>query len=195
MQIELSKVQNLLDWIKTKIYLDSISTNAVKRVVRRGEVYQCNFGIGIGSEMQKERPCIIVQNNTRNSNSGNVIVVPISHTNKKISCIIPINTREDIDGNIILDGYANVSNLMCVSKARLGSYITTISKEEMKNIDTELFSTLDLFDYYKQFQRQLKDKDLYILKLKNQLKELKQITNTDSFETLSKKISEKFSKL
>ncbi len=78
MQIELSRIQNLLDWIKTKIYLDSNSINATKRVVRRCEVYSCNFGIGIGSEIQKERPCIIVQNNTRNSRSANVIVVPIS---------------------------------------------------------------------------------------------------------------------
>ena len=191
MQIELSKIQNLLDWIKTKIYLDTISNNAIKRVVRRGEDYKCNFGIGIGSEIQKERPCVIVQNNTRNSRSGNVIVVPISHTNKKISSIVPIETRKDEDDNIILDGYANVSNLMCVSKARLGSYIVTISKEEMKNIDTELFSTLDLFDYCKQFERQLKDKDQYILKLKNQLTELKQITNTDSYEKLKKKVSKK----
>lgn len=191
MQIELTKVQNLLDWVKTKVYLDTISINAIKRVVRRGEVYKCNFGIGIGSEMQKERPCVIVQNNTRNSHSGNVIVVPISHTNKKISCIVPIETREDEENNVILDGYANVSNLMCVSKARLGSYITTISKEEMKRIDIELFAILDLFDYYKQFERQLKDKDMYILKLKNQLTELKQITNTDSFENLRNKISKK----
>ena len=191
MQIELSKIQNLLDWLKTKIYLDTISANAIKRVVRRREVYKCNFGIGIGSEIQKERPCIIVQNNTRNSCSGNVIVVPISHTNKKISCIVPIESREDKEGHIILDGYANVSNLMCVSKARLGSYIATISKEEMKNIDMELFSTLDLFDYYKQLKRQLTDKEKYILNLKNQLIELKQITNTDSYENLKKKILEK----
>lgn len=191
MQIELSKIQNLLDWIKTKIYLDSNSINATKRVVRRCEVYSCNFGIGIGSEMQKERPCIIVQNNTRNSRSGNVIVVPISHTNKNISCIVPIHTRNDENGNIILDGYANVSNVMCVSKARLGSYITTLNKEEMKNIDIELSAALDLIDYYKQFERQLKDKDLYISKLKNQLAELKQITHTTSFENLKKKISEK----
>ena len=141
--------------------------------------------------MQKERPCIIVQNNTRNSRSGNVIVVPISHTNKKISCIVPIETRKDESGNLILDGYANVSNLMCISKARLGSYITTISKEEMKNIDMELFATLDLFDYYKQFERQIKDKNQYILKLKNQLTELKKITNTSSFENLKKKFSKK----
>lgn len=191
MQVELSKIQNLLNWIKTKIYLDTVSSNAIKRVVRRGEVYKCNFGIGIGSEMQKERPCVVVQNNTRNSHSGNVIVVPISHTNKKISCIVQIKTREDEEHNIILDGYANVSNLMCVSKARLGSYITTISKEEMRNIDMELFATLDLYGYYKQFERQINDKDLYISKLKNQLTELKKITNTDSFENLKKKLSEK----
>ncbi|MGN1269273.1 MAG: type II toxin-antitoxin system PemK/MazF family toxin [Clostridia bacterium] len=190
MQIELSKIQDLLDWIKTKIYLDTISTNSIKRVVRRGEIYKCNFGIGIGSEMQKERPCIIVQNNTRNSHSGNVIVVLISHTNKKISCIVPIETRKDEDGNTILDGYANVSNLMCVSKARLGAYITTISKEEMKKIDKELITTLDLFGYYKQFERQIKDRELYISKLKKQLSELKEITDTDSFEKYKHKNSQ-----
>lgn len=80
---------------------------------------------------------------------------------------------------------------MCVSKARLGSYIATISKEEMKNIDMELFAILDLFGYYKQFERQLKDKELYISKLKNQLTKLKQITNTDSYKNIKKKISEK----
>ena len=63
MQIELSKIQNLLDWIKIKIFLDSNFSNAMKRVVRRCEVYKCNFGIGIGSEIQKERPCVVVQNN------------------------------------------------------------------------------------------------------------------------------------
>lgn len=191
MQVELSKIQNLLDWIKTKIFLDAISVNATKRVIRRGEVYSCNFGIGIGSEIQKKRPCIIVQNNTRNYRSANVIVVPISHTNKNISCIVPIQTRTDDNGNVILDGYANVSNVMCVSKARLGSYITILNKDEIKNIDIELSAGLDLIDYYKQFERQLKDKDLYISKLKSQLTELKQITNTTSFENLKKKISEK----
>ena len=191
MQIELLKIQNLLDWMKTKIYLDTISANAIKRVVRRGEVYKCNLGIGIGSEMQKERPCIIVQNNARNSRSGNVLVVPRSHTNKKISCIVPIKTRVDEEDNIVLDGFANISNLMCVSKARLGKYIITLSKEEMATIDTELLSTLDLFDYYKQLEKKLKDKNLYINKLKAKLEELKTITKVDSFEKLKKKIFEK----
>jgi len=51
LQIELTKVQNLLDWVKTKLFLDSNSVKSIKRVVRRGEVYKCNFGIGIGSEI------------------------------------------------------------------------------------------------------------------------------------------------
>ena len=80
---------------------------------------------------------------------------------------------------------------MCVSKARLSSYIATLSKKEMKRIDMELFAILDLIDYYKQFERQLKNKEIYILKLKKQLEELKQITNTDSFAELKKKISNK----
>ena len=184
MQIDLTKVQNLLDWIKTKLFLDLNSVKSIKRVVRRGEIYKCNFGIGIGSEIQKERPCIIVQNNTRNSRSGNVIVVPISHTNKNISCIVQVDTKKDKEGEIILDGYANVSNLMCVSKARLGAYITKLSKEEIKRVDTELMATLDLIQYYKKLEIQLKDKELYISKLKGQINELKKITNTENFELL-----------
>ena len=80
---------------------------------------------------------------------------------------------------------------MCVSKARWGKYIITLSKEEMATIDTELLSTLDLFDYYKQLEKKLKDKNLYINKLKAQLEELKTITKVDSFEKLKKKIFEK----
>lgn len=169
MQIELFKIQNILEWIKTKIFLDAISNNSIKRVVKRGEVYKCNLGVGIGSEMQKERPCVIIQNDNRNLKSGNTIVIPISHTNKEISCIIPIETRKDNENNTILDGYVNVSNLICISKARLSSYITTLSKAEMKKIDMEILKTLDLIGFYNKFEKQLKDKELYIDKLKEKI--------------------------
>lgn len=169
MQIELFKIQNMLEWIKTKIFLDAISNNSTKRVVKRGEVYICNLGVGIGSEMQKERPCVIIQNDNRNLKAGNTIVIPISHTNKEISCIIPIEERKDSENKIILDGYVNVSNLICISKARLGSYITTLSKDEMRKIDMEILKTLDLIGYYNKFEKQLKDKELYITKLKEKI--------------------------
>ncbi|MDO4468526.1 MAG: hypothetical protein Q4C84_01640 [Bacillota bacterium] len=53
MKIELGQVQKMLEWLKTKLYLDSIAQNARSRTVKRGQVYCCNFGCGIGSEMQK----------------------------------------------------------------------------------------------------------------------------------------------
>ena len=49
MMLELSKVQNMLEWVKTKLYLDGLSSKAKNRIVHRGEVYHCNFGIGVGS--------------------------------------------------------------------------------------------------------------------------------------------------
>ena len=38
---------------------------------------------------------------------------------------------------VILDGQVNLSNIQTVSKARLGNYITKLSKEDMNNIDKE----------------------------------------------------------
>ena len=66
MNIDLNKVQRFLDWLKTQLYLDTLVVNASRRVVKRGQVYRCNFGMGIGSEMQKERPAVIVQNSIGN---------------------------------------------------------------------------------------------------------------------------------
>ena len=63
MKIELGQVQKMLEWLKTKLYLDAIAPNARSRAVKRGQVYRlyrCNFGCGIGSEMQKERPAVII---------------------------------------------------------------------------------------------------------------------------------------
>ena len=69
MNIDLNKVQRFLDWLKTQLYLDTLVVNASRRVVKRGQVYRCNFGMGIGSEMQKERPAVIVQNSIGNLKS------------------------------------------------------------------------------------------------------------------------------
>ena len=106
MQIELNKIQELLDWIKTKLYLHTKVEQANKRYVKRGQIYNCYFGIGVGNEIQKLRPCIILQNNIGNAKSGNIIVAPITHTYKDIPSIVKINTQYNDNGTILLDGYA-----------------------------------------------------------------------------------------
>ena len=193
MQIELNTIQELLDWMKTKLYLNTKVDQANKRYVKRGQVYNCYFGIGVGNEIQKLRPCIILQNNIGNSKSGNIIVSPITHTYKNIPSIVKINTQYNDDGNILLDGYANVSNILCVSKARLENYITTLSTTEMQQIDIAIAISLDLMHYYAKLNKNLEDKLKYIQKIKNernlaqdQLKELLDISGYSNFQELKK---------
>ena len=78
-QVDLGVVQKALEWLKTKLYLNTQTISAQRRTVKRGQVYRCNFGVGVGSEMQKDRPAVIVQNDVGNKQSGNTIVLPITH--------------------------------------------------------------------------------------------------------------------
>lgn len=164
--ISLSKIQHLLDWNKTQIYLDSISENAKNRIVRRGEIYECNFGIGIGSEMQKERPCLIIQGNVGNINSSNVIVAPITHTNKPIPSMAHFVPKLDSNNNIILDGQVNLSNIQTVSKARLGNFITKLSKKDMESVDNSLYISLGLIKNIKKYEAKINNLNKYIDKFK-----------------------------
>lgn len=123
MNIDLSKTQQYLDWLKDKLYLNAIARSAGKRTIFRGQVYHCNLGVGIGSEECKNRPCVILQYDSANKTSPNTIVAPITHTTSSLPIVVPITDKLDDKGNIILDGNVLLGNIVCVSKARLGDYI------------------------------------------------------------------------
>lgn len=166
MNVDLTRVQKILDWVKSQIFLDATSVNTQNRLVKRGQVYRCNFGCGIGSEMQKDRPAVIIQTDPNNKSSGNTIVIPITHDNATMSCMAPITTQHDSNGVVILDGQANTSNLMCVSKARLGDYICNLPASDMKLIDEALAKTIDLMKYYADMKSRYEDKLQYIERIK-----------------------------
>ncbi len=145
MNIDLNKTQQYLDWLKDMLYLNAIADIAKKRIVYRGQVYRCKFGIGIGSEECKERPCVILQYNSANQSSPNVLVAPITHSSSKLPVVVPITAKKDKDGNVILDGNVLLGNITCVSKARLGDYITDLTKEELKAVDKALSISLNQY--------------------------------------------------
>lgn len=150
MSIELSNAQQFVDWMNTKSRLNAIAANAAKRFVKRGQVYWCHFGLNIGSEMSKTtpRPAVIVSNFNTNKNSSNVVVVPITHNQNQVPYLVPITPVTDANGKIILDGQADTADVICVSKARLGDLITTLSVTQMKDIDKSISISLDLIHYY-----------------------------------------------
>ena len=59
-----------------------------------------------------------------------------------------------------------MGNITCVSKARLGDYITSLTQEEMKSIDKALSISLGVNHYYQTLQNIYNDKLQYIEKLK-----------------------------
>ena len=185
----------MLEWLKSKLYLDSISQNARSRAIKRGQVYRCNFGCGIGSEMQKERPAVVIQNDVGNNRSGNTIVIPITHDTSTLPCVADITPLTDTTGNVILDGQANASNMMCVSKARLGDFVGSLSKADMKKIDEAIAKTIDLMGYYSDLTKRLNDKLEYISKIKeernkaqDELEELRKTLELSQDESLKEHI-------
>lgn len=144
MQIDLSNAQNHLDWVKRAFYLNTTVINAKKRAVKRGCVYDCDLGVGVGSEMQKKRPCIVISNNGANKTSPNVIIIPITHDNSQLPCMVPLKTYTDAGGSTILDGSANTSCIACVSKARLGDLITQLDKHDLEAVEDSLEVSLGM---------------------------------------------------
>jgi mRNA interferase MazF len=168
MNIDLTKTQNYLEWLKDKLYLNAIAPAAQKRTVFRGQVYRCKLGTGIGSEECKERPCVILQYNSANKSSPNTIVAPITHTSATVPVVVPISDKLDSAGNTILDGNVLLGNIVCVSKARLGNYITDLTNDEMNKIDAAIALSLGIKHHYDTLQNMYNDKLDYIEKLKLQ---------------------------
>ncbi len=181
MKIELQKVQVHLDWLKQLLYLDSISVNAKNRIVKRGQVYNCELGIGVGTELQKNRPCVVFQNDIGNIKSPKTVVIPITHTYKEhLSCFVPISDKYDKNGNVILDGQANVSEIRAVDKARLGDYICDLDNQEMKAIEIAAAQNLDMYRHYKAMENMYNDKIKYVETLNKTLKEVKQLLEAEN---------------
>lgn len=167
MNIDLTKTQQYLEWLKNKLYLNAIAPSARNRIIYRGQVYRCNLGVGVGSEECKERPCVILQYNSANRTSPNTVVAPITHTTSALPIVVPIAEKKDSSGKLILDGNVLLGNITCVSKARLGDYITDLTADEMRAVDKAISISLDTNHYYQTLQNMYNDKLQYIEKLKN----------------------------
>lgn len=194
MNIDLTKTQQYLEWLKDKLYLNAIAPSAKNRVIYRGQVYRCKFGIGIGSEECKERPCVILQYNSANRTSPNTLVAPITHTTSTIPVVVPIVAKVDASGNVILDGNVLLGNITCVSKARLGDYVTDLTPNEMKAVDKAISISLNVNHYYQTLQNDYNDKLQYIEKLRESRFKLQsdlatQQTQIDEIQSLLEKYS------
>lgn len=201
MEIDLARINKYLDWCKQKLYLDYKAKTAQRRNIRnvyRGQVYNCYFGIGVGSEQEKNnRPCVILQKHAANMSSPNTIVAPITKSSSTLDVVVPIATQYNPDGSILLEGHVLLGNIVTISKARLTNLVTKLPPNEMKNVDLALSYSVELYPYYKDLEDKFNKKIEYIAKLKaernlaqDNLKEILELLGETDISVAKLKIQE-----
>ena len=195
MNIDLQETQNIIDSTKEQVYLQGKTHTGNRAKPRRGQVFNCHLGVGVGSEFQKRRPCVVLSNNVNNVNNSIVIVAPITHTQKDLPICVPISDKHSADGSLILNGCANLSGLRSVSSYRLAGMICELENEEMNKIDAAIARHLDIMRHYSTLQSVIQDNKDHIERLNSVLERLCEMTgaknNKDLISTVESMIAQK----
>lgn len=136
-----------VEWVNKKMKMDEMVTERISTVPKRGEIWTCELGQNIGSEENKVRPVIVIQNNTGNEKGPTTIIVPISNRHKKIK--VHIQLRETDYKLVAGEAQKVTGTVLCeqikvVSKVRLGRHIATLEDDFLKILDAKLKNSLDL---------------------------------------------------
>lgn len=182
-------ILRLLKWTKRKLELTLINerlkdiAKEAKRnrrprpqplLVSRGEIWNCELGVNVGSEQSQDRPVLIIQNDENNKISPNTIIVPLTRAVHRLDrtltespnfvfdesvaislkanlrktevLILPGEAKED-DGSILPEpSIVMCQNIKEISKSRLKNKITSVNDEKWVNINKALAETLGLIE-------------------------------------------------
>jgi mRNA interferase MazF len=86
--------------------------------------------------------------------------------------VVPIADKFDSSGNKILDGQVLLGNIITISKARLDSYVTNLTKSEMKDIDEAIAKSIDIYYLIQKYTRIIDGQEKHIENLKNTIETL-----------------------
>lgn len=97
-----------------------------------GDVYMMHF-YGQGSAQNGMRPGVVIQNNIGNKNSPNVVALPLTtslkHLNQPTHVVLSAK-----DTGLKFDSMVICESPMSIPKENIKSYLTTVSRKQMKEI-------------------------------------------------------------
>ncbi len=106
--------------------------------MKRGEVWWVAFTGSVGGEMQKQRPAVIVSNDSSNTHLNRVQVVPLTST---VERIYPSEAVVVVKGK---KHKAMADQLATVSKSRLSNRVVTLSKSDVEGVEQAIRVQLGL---------------------------------------------------
>lgn len=112
----------------------------MKKEIKRGQIYYCDFSAVVGSEQGGKRPCLILQNDVGNKYSPTTIIAII--TSRKTKAKLP--THCWIESNLPLPSMVELEQIKTIDKQRLGEYVGELDSEQMRKIERALKISLGL---------------------------------------------------
>lgn len=198
--IDLQETKDELQWLEKKLDIKARRLIPGQTIsVKRGEVYGCDFGYNIGTELRGYHPCVIIENDATSINRQSVCVAPITHATqrKKSALLVPITQQTDAQGKLLIEGYVDVAGIRSVSKARLTQRKAVLTKADMLAVDRALASVTDLYGYYKTVEGKLETaqkrgdaKEEKIKVLRSLLLDVQKELSPNSDQTLKQRIQE-----
>ena len=104
--------------------------------LNRGDIVAINLNPKKGDEVGKIRPCIILSDDDSNEILDTIIVVPLS--TKLIDDMLPFRMRLQKRDNLKYDSDILLNHIRTISKKRVTSKISKITKKEYNEIKQNL---------------------------------------------------------
>jgi mRNA interferase MazF len=106
--------------------------------MERSEVWWVDFSTSVGTEIQKQRPAVIVSNDVSNQFLGRVQVVPLT---SKVGKVFPNQAVVSLRGK---KNKALADQLATVDKSRLKNLAGRLVADDMKRLESAILIQLDI---------------------------------------------------